>query len=119
MIKLNEMSNCELCGAPMPEGEEMFKVHGYSGACPKPSLEGPFQRAFDRADKLERDLQEAQEKIEGLQRSIWLVLRATSIGRPLCIPPTDVADFNPNKAVLESWTEPNGEHCFRASLSSP
>lgn len=30
------MSNCELCGEPMPEGEEMFKFHGYSGPCPKP-----------------------------------------------------------------------------------
>ena len=32
------MSNefkCELCGEPMPEGEEMFKFHGYSGPCPK------------------------------------------------------------------------------------
>jgi hypothetical protein len=25
---------CELCGQPMPEGEEMFKYHGYSGPCP-------------------------------------------------------------------------------------
>lgn len=31
------MPNCELCGEPMPEGEEMFKYHGYSGPCPKPS----------------------------------------------------------------------------------
>lgn len=29
---------CELCGEPMPEGEEMFKFHGYSGPCPKPPL---------------------------------------------------------------------------------
>ncbi len=29
---------CELCGEPMPEGEEMFKFHGYSGMCPKPPL---------------------------------------------------------------------------------
>lgn len=29
-------SNCELCGEPMPAGEEMFKFHGYSGPCPKP-----------------------------------------------------------------------------------
>lgn len=28
------MANCELCGKPMPEGEEMFKYHGYSGPCP-------------------------------------------------------------------------------------
>ena len=29
---------CALCGEPMPEGEEMFKYHGYSGPCPKPAL---------------------------------------------------------------------------------
>ncbi len=32
------MANCELCGEPMPAGEEMFKFHGYSGNCPKPPL---------------------------------------------------------------------------------
>jgi hypothetical protein len=37
-VKENEMSKCELCGEPMPEGEEMFKFHGYSGDCPKPRL---------------------------------------------------------------------------------
>lgn len=26
---------CELCGEPMPEGEKMFKYHGYSGPCPE------------------------------------------------------------------------------------
>ena len=26
---------CEICGEPMPSGEEMFKYHGYSGPCPK------------------------------------------------------------------------------------
>lgn len=31
------MSKCELCGEPMPAGEEVFKFHGYSGPCPKPS----------------------------------------------------------------------------------
>lgn len=31
---------CELCGYPMPEGEEMFKFHGYS--CPCPNL--PIQK---------------------------------------------------------------------------
>lgn len=32
------MPNCELCGEPMPPGEEMFTYHGYSGPCPKPPL---------------------------------------------------------------------------------
>lgn len=31
-----EQPVCELCGEPMPEGEEMFKYHGYSGPCSKP-----------------------------------------------------------------------------------
>ncbi len=31
-------AKCELCGEPMPAGEEMFKFHGYSGQCPKPPL---------------------------------------------------------------------------------
>lgn len=28
---------CQLCGKPMPPGEEMFKYHGYSGDCPSPT----------------------------------------------------------------------------------
>lgn len=26
---------CDLCGEPMPEGEEMFRYHGHSGPCPE------------------------------------------------------------------------------------
>lgn len=29
-----EPGTCGLCGKPLPEGEEMFKYHGYSGPCP-------------------------------------------------------------------------------------
>lgn len=29
---------CKICGEPMPDGEEMFHYHGYSGKCPKPPL---------------------------------------------------------------------------------
>ena len=35
MKETTEIYKCELCGEPMPEGEEMFKFHGYSGDCPK------------------------------------------------------------------------------------
>ena len=31
-------AKCELCGEPMPPGEEVFNYHGYSGPCPKPPL---------------------------------------------------------------------------------
>lgn len=30
---------CELCGEPLPKGEEMFRYHGYSCPCPKPPLQ--------------------------------------------------------------------------------
>lgn len=33
--------NCELCGHPMPEGEEVFRFHGYSCPCPGPALPAP------------------------------------------------------------------------------
>jgi hypothetical protein len=33
-----DRAKCEICGEPMPVGEEMFKFHGYSGDCPKPPL---------------------------------------------------------------------------------
>ena len=35
---MTEKAICELCGDPMPKGEEMFNYHGYSGDCPKPPL---------------------------------------------------------------------------------
>jgi hypothetical protein len=47
-------AKCDLCGEPMPEGEEMFKYHGYSGNCPKPPL----------------PKQPAKQKIQGL---VWAV----------------------------------------------
>lgn len=35
---MSEPAKCQLCGEPMPSGEEMFNFHGYSGPCPKPPL---------------------------------------------------------------------------------
>ena len=32
-------ARCTICGELMPDGEEMFKFHGYSGPCPKPPLQ--------------------------------------------------------------------------------
>ena len=37
------MTNCEVCGEPMPEGETMFKYHGYSGPCPTPGNASVFE----------------------------------------------------------------------------
>jgi hypothetical protein len=45
-----ERATCRLCGEPMPEGEEMFYYHGYSGDCPAPPLpqyEGKHRKPED------------------------------------------------------------------------
>lgn len=40
---------CQLCGEPMPPGEEMFNYHGYSGECPKPPTSALAQPARAQA----------------------------------------------------------------------
>ena len=44
---MSDVAKCELCGEPMPEGEEMFNYHGYSGPCPKPHLSEKAQQISD------------------------------------------------------------------------
>lgn len=43
---MTDKATCELCGEPMPADEEMFKIHGYSGDCPKPPLPRPAAPDF-------------------------------------------------------------------------
>ena len=47
---MSERAKCELCGEPMPLGEDMFKYHGYSGPCPKPPSEKPKLAGLVRDD---------------------------------------------------------------------
>lgn len=48
---MSDEARCELCGELMPEGEEMFNYHGFSGPCPKPTLQK--QRAFTDTERLD------------------------------------------------------------------
>jgi hypothetical protein len=41
MTDPTDRPKCQLCGEPMPPGEEMFNFHGYSGPCPKPAAPAP------------------------------------------------------------------------------
>lgn len=59
-----EKAVCTLCGEPMPDGEQMFKFHGYSGPCPKPPVPNPSVEAV--IEYLHRD--------DGSQ--FWLDIRA-------------------------------------------
>lgn len=49
-IFLPDKAVCELCGEPMPAGEEMFQFHGYSGPCPKPPLRAPRPEGMSKED---------------------------------------------------------------------
>lgn len=48
---MSEQAKCELCGEPMPEGEDMFKFHGFSGPCPKPPLPAAPAPAAGEAER--------------------------------------------------------------------
>jgi hypothetical protein len=50
------MGKCELCGEPLPAGEEMFKYHGYSGDCPKP----PIQKTEVMVEYIFRDMRDGE-----------------------------------------------------------
>jgi hypothetical protein len=58
-----EKVTCTLCGEPMPEGEQMFNYHGYSGPCPKP----PLPR--------KKTLQEAANEAMGMINEVIVALR--------------------------------------------
>jgi len=55
-----EVSKCELCGEPMPEGESVFSFHGYSGPCPKPPLPKEPPAKTERELELEDLLRSAR-----------------------------------------------------------
>lgn len=71
MTDESNMPRCELCGEPMPEGETMFKFHGFSGPCPAPPLprsaainwQTSYERALARIAALEADLARAEDAL--------------------------------------------------------
>ena len=69
MTRPSDEGRCDLCGEPMPEGESMFRMHGYSGPCPAPPLPKPPVINWELLGrKLEADLAEAKGTIERVRR---------------------------------------------------
>lgn len=90
---------CELCGEPMPPGEQMFKFHGYSGPCPKPPLPKAapdFQAAFKHALMSLSDVF-GKPKVVGFFEDM-----AGDIGKTIVpIDPLGVADKKARKIAAE------------------
>lgn len=62
---MNKPVLCELCGEPMPEGEESFKYHGYSGPCPKPYLAPAVEENKTAANSTQTVEQENKPDVSG------------------------------------------------------
>lgn len=75
-----EGATCQLCGMPMPKGEEMFNYHGYSGPCPAPPKSAPTPGASTLCNLFVRNARRADDN--GFVASIY------------------VPDFNPMPGAL-------------------
>ena len=99
---MSDRPKCELCGELMPDGEEMFKFHGYSGPCPKPPLPQALTSSTqDRIAELERERDELSQMAS--DANLWaekqgqLAMRALAENRAL------------DEAV--AWIRVVGEEC--------
>ena len=69
---MSDTPKCQVCGEPMPAGEEMFKYHGYSGPCPKLLL----PRKQTEIERLTQELAlKDADKIEELDRLESVLIR--------------------------------------------
>ena len=64
---MSEQPKCELCGEPMPVGEEMFKYHGHSGPCPTKgkTFESWQLRVIEEKKELDARLVKLSEFLSG------------------------------------------------------
>lgn len=71
-----------------------------------------------RIEALEAQLADARAAQADAQRTAWLILRSVTFdGGYVAIERTTIAEFDPGKAILESWEDArDGTHCFRAAL---
>lgn len=74
----NDQPKCELCGEPMPAGEEMFKYHGYSGNCPKPP-KAMTNESTDYAELVKELGGWSAGKSDDSKRMTWLMHKSASV----------------------------------------
>src|SRR5665811_61373 len=98
---------CEVCGEPMPAGEEMFKYHGYSGDCPKPPLPRPVKPTYEQLEQqlAQRDAtilaQQATHK--AMQECIRQLSDVFARRFPVCRDCADEAGICPHSTLPCEW----------------
>jgi hypothetical protein len=113
MTDETELPRCEICGEPMPEGETMFKFHGFSGPCPAPPLprhaainwQTSYERALARLATLDAQLESAKRDAE---RYRWLRDDALQllVSGPICV-------------AADKWGKPLTQHPGNNSENGP
>lgn len=102
---------CEICGEPMPKGEEMFKFHGFSGPCPKP----PLPKQDDSAD-----ITELQHRINFLEQNetvVWEVLKIQD-GSTIHDVVAAVSRLRAIEAAAREWNDARLEHRKRCTVDT-
>lgn len=92
---------CQLCGEPMPVGEEMFKFHGYSGPCPKPPLPSRDIKQPPAIGQLDAALQAFREGEITLGR-MREIIRDWLSGEPYVLPEPAPASAATEAVTLET-----------------
>lgn len=71
------MSKCQLCGEPMPPGEESFNYHGYSGPCPTAApLAGMCNELNSEIDRSEMNKEALWRRIDALETMLREIIDA-------------------------------------------
>jgi hypothetical protein len=50
--RVEALALCQICGEPMPEGEDVFNYHGLSAPCPKPPIKRKLERVQEMSDAI-------------------------------------------------------------------
>ena len=98
---------CELCGEPMPPGEEVFNYHGYSGPCPKPPLPAEPNPAHEELAAKLRAASRATEdgKPDGSREGLERCSRMLDTYAPDCFPANDKGQVHFARAMMESTAD--------------
>jgi len=92
---MTEPFRCALCGEPLPEGEEMFKFHGYSGPCPKPPIVAPQNVLLEKETAMKPTVGRMVHYYRWLQRGI-----STGHEGPLSATVAAVSESSPTRVNL-------------------
>ncbi len=110
----NNMDNadrpkCQLCGEPMPLGEEMFNYHGYSGPCPKPPLPKK-ELAFKVTAKCENGHEQFVTYYDMTREQVEVIIGLVDGTSPLYIYPPG------ENSVIGKCAYPNCGKPFKCSI---